>query len=557
MKSKKFDLFIIWDFVMVMVVLANLTLILFDLTYLWLRPYYYKNFPEVLKFYDKPILGIEPHRSTEKYIRFVDTLKYLEKVKDPKVHSEEFTSKLSEIIEAIQLVYTQDDLKLQNEKSLLLEKYTLVEKPTDISQDLLDTEELFMDLLSYSEDDYISGHIEKLESDLLLLSRVETQRGWREEKDDILSKMDYQMIHIVETNPFQESGQTDNISKIKSNIKTRYDSIKTRNLDKEYRDLLTKSLGGQKSFPSTALVFTWFWRNPDSSMDEKFAIFDNEIRDLMGVNYYRHIGKNGQPVNNYLALDAPFLAFFLCEFALSWFIAIRKKKYMAWFLYPIYHWYDVLGLLPVVEFRLFRLIRIYKIFLILKTSRIVPVGNDIISRTIKYYGNIIKEELSDMVTIQILTESQEEIKSGASLQIMTKAIDSHREDIKKVVVRKIKESASNERLGDLIEKTITEILEKSEIGPNRFGFLPKAWKDNLAREISSILYNAISQAVVATLEDESGVRSIENLVDYIIDELEATAQDPEVNKLNMGITVELLENVKKSVARKKWLDTKI
>jgi len=256
-------------------------------------------------------------------------------------------------------------------------------------------------------------------------------------------------------------------------------------------------------------------------------------------------------------LDAPFLAFFLCEFALSWFIAIRKKKYMAWFLYPIYHWYDVLGLLPIVEFRLFRLIRIYKIFLILKTSRIVPVGNDIISRTIKYYGNIIKEELSDMVTIQILAESQEEIKSGASMQIMTKAIGSHREDIKKVVVRKIKESASNERLGDLIEKTITEILEKSEIGSNRFGFLPKTWKDNLAREISSILYNAVSQAVVAALEDESGVRSIENLVDYIIDELEATAQDPEFNKLNTGITVELLENVKKSVSRKKWLDSKI
>lgn len=557
MKAKKFDLFIIWDFVMVMVVLANLTLIVFDLTYLWLRPYYYKKFPAILEFYDKPILGIEPHRSTEKYIKFVDTLKFLERIKDPSLHSQEFNSKLTEMKEAIQFVYTQDDVKLMNEKSLLLEKYSLVTKPGDISQDLLDTEELFLDLLSYKEGEYISAHIEKLESDLLLLSRVETEKGWKEEKEDVLSKMDYQMIHIVETNPFQASGQTENISKIKSNIKTRYDSVKTRDLDKDYRNLLSKSLGGQKSFPSTALVFTWFWRNPQSSMDEKFAIFDNEIRDLMGVNYYRHIGKNGKPVNNYLVLDAPFLAFFVSEFALSWFIAIRKKKYLAWFLYPIYHWYDVLGLLPIVEFRLFRLIRIYKIFLILKTSRIVPVGNDIISRTIKYYGNIIKEELSDMVTIQIITESQEEIKSGASLQIMTKAIDAHRDDIKRVVVRKLKESASNERLGELIEKTIAEILEKSEIGPNKFGFLPKAWKDNLAREISSILYNAISQAVVATLDDESGVRSIENLVDYIIDELEATAQDPEVNKLNMGITVELLENVKKSVARKKWLDTKI
>ncbi|MCZ8237421.1 MAG: hypothetical protein O9346_07460 [Leptospiraceae bacterium] len=557
MKAKKFDLFIIWDFVMVMVVLANLTLIVFDLTYLWLRPYYYKKFPAILEFYDKPILGIEPHRSTEKYIKFVDTLKFLERIKDPSVHSQEFSSKLNEMKEAIQFVYTQDDVKLMNEKSLLLEKYSLVTKPGDISQDLLDTEELFLDLLSYKEGEYISAHIEKLESDLLLLSRVETEKGWKEEKEDVLSKMDYQMIHIVETNPFQASGQTENISKIKSNIKTRYDSVKTRDLDKDYRNILSKSLGGQKSFPSTALVFTWFWRNPQSSMDEKFTIFDNEIRDLMGVNYYRHIGKNGKPVNNYLVLDAPFLAFFVCEFALSWFIAIRKKKYLAWFLYPIYHWYDVLGLLPIVEFRLFRLIRIYKIFLILKTSRIVPVGNDIISRTIKYYGNIIKEELSDMVTIQIITESQEEIKSGASLQIMTKAIEAHRDDIKRVVVRKLKESASNERLGELIEKTIAEILEKSEVGPNKFGFLPKAWKDNLAKEISSILYNAISQAVLATLDDESGVRSIENLVDYIIDELEATAQDPEVNKLNMGITVELLENVKKSVARKKWLDTKI
>jgi hypothetical protein len=557
MKAKKFDLFIIWDFVMVMVVLANLTLIVFDLTYLWLRPYYYKKFPAILEFYDKPILGIEPHRSTEKYIKFVDTLKFLERIKDPSVHSQEFNSKLNEMKEAIQFVYTQDDVKLMNEKSLLLEKYSLVTKPGDISQDLLDTEELFLDLLSYKEGEYISAHIEKLESDLLLLSRVETEKGWKEEKEDVLSKMDYQMIHIVETNPFQASGQTENISKIKSNIKTRYDSVKTRDLDKDYRNILSKSLGGQKSFPSTALVFTWFWRNPQSSMDEKFTIFDNEIRDLMGVNYYRHIGKNGKPVNNYLVLDAPFLAFFVCEFALSWFIAIRKKKYLAWFLYPIYHWYDVLGLLPIVEFRLFRLIRIYKIFLILKTSRIVPVGNDIISRTIKYYGNIIKEELSDMVTIQIITESQEEIKSGASLQIMTKAIEAHRDDIKRVVVRKLKESASNERLGELIEKTIAEILEKSEVGPNKFGFLPKAWKDNLAKEISSILYNAISQAVLATLDDESGVRSIENLVDYIIDELEATAQDPEVNKLNMGITVELLENVKKSVARKKWLDTKI
>lgn len=51
--------------------------------------------------------------------------------------------------------------------------------------------------------------------------------------------------------------------------------------------------------------------------------------------------------------------------------------------------------------------------------------------------------------------------------------------------------------------------------------------------------------------------TIENLVDYVLDEFEATAQDEDVNQLNSGITIELLENVKKSVGRKKWLDTNI
>ncbi|MCG6949017.1 MAG: hypothetical protein LJE93_08930 [Acidobacteria bacterium] len=54
----------LWDIFMVWVVIINLCLILFDLTYLWLRPTYFKYLPVVTRIWD-PVLGIEPHPLTE------------------------------------------------------------------------------------------------------------------------------------------------------------------------------------------------------------------------------------------------------------------------------------------------------------------------------------------------------------------------------------------------------------------------------------------------------------------------------------------------------------
>ncbi|MCC5813166.1 MAG: hypothetical protein JJT78_00285 [Leptospira sp.] len=557
LRKSKFNPMIIWDFVMVLIVLANLTLIVFDLTYLWLRPFYFQNFPKVVKMYDKPILGIEGHRSTDKYLRFVEELEYLEKIKNQEFYDKEFEIATQELKMVVESINSNNDDKLEKVKNELLENLILIASPSQVGQKFMELEEDLLDLMLHKEKDPIYTRLEKIEQKFDLLVRVRDRKGWESEKASVLSKMDYQIIHIVETNPFKESGQTENLENIKTFIKSRYDEIKTRGVDREYRAILTESLGGQKSYPSTALAFTYFWRNPGLSMEEKINIFNENLKNEFAVNYFRHVGKDGKPIDNYLMLDAPFLIFFFFEFSISWFLAIRRKTYLAWFLYPIYHWYDILGLIPVVEFRFFRLIRVYKIYLILKTSRIMPVGDDIISRTIRYYSNIIKEELSDMVTIQIISESQEEIRSGASMQILTNALDAHRPDIKKVVLKKMRETATNQRLGELIETLIAEILDKTQSSLRPIGLLPDSFKNKLSREISSIIYNTFSKAVLVTLDDESGRKTVESLVDFVIDEFEHTAEDKDVNDLNTSITVELLENVKKSVARKKWLDTKI
>jgi DNA-binding transcriptional ArsR family regulator len=66
----------LWDLFMVWVVIVNLSLILFDLSYLWLRPLYFSYLPIVTRFWD-PVLGIEAHPLTEELIEEADRAEQL------------------------------------------------------------------------------------------------------------------------------------------------------------------------------------------------------------------------------------------------------------------------------------------------------------------------------------------------------------------------------------------------------------------------------------------------------------------------------------------------
>lgn len=552
---KKFQISVLWDLFMVLVVLLNLALIVFDMTYLWLRPYYFQNFPKVLELYDKPILGIEPHRVTEKYLKLVKELEYLNQLKEKNFLQEEYQKSIQSVIQILSSFNIEEE-KLEKEKVEFLSKLTLnppIERITINEDELIDD---ITDYLLHKHLDTLNDQLTQEWSKIQLYKRVQTNQGWTNEKDRILTKMDIQIATIVETNPFRDSGQTYRLEKIKTFVKSRYDSVKNKKLDKEYRAIVQESLK-KSEVPSTVVAFAYFWRSPDNSLEEKIHIFRENLELEFALNYFRHVDKNGKPVDNYLMLDAPFWIFFFLEFCISWFLAVKNKKYMAWFLYPIYHWYDILSLIPLVQFRVFRLFRLYKIFLILKSSRILPVGDDIISRVIRYYSLIIKEELSDMVTIQILTEAQEEIRSGGSIQILTNALDTHREDIKKVVIKKILDTSKNSQLNQLVEEITFQLFSGIQNKLRPFGLLPLGLKNQLSREVSKILNSAISSTTRNLVEDPNNREVVEKLVDYIINEFEELAKDPEVNKVNTDITIELLENIKKSVARKKWLDLKI
>ncbi|MBL0953765.1 MAG: hypothetical protein IBJ01_03265 [Leptospira sp.] len=556
-KKHKLGIPLLWDITMVFVVLGNLALIIFDLSYLSLRPFYFHKFPEILSMYDKPILGIEPHRTTTAYTDLVDDLKYLTQLRDDEFRENQRKNTREEIYKVLTTLKTQfanekfDSLYVGFEAAIQIEDIQLRRKRVE--------EILFQlnDFFSVMEETDEITTLSELSEKYAFINRLSIETNESKEILSIIQKMDKRMLEIVENNPFAMSGQTQFLLDIQTKIKNEYQPHKTKARDLKLRQELDPILNRDR-IPSTVVAFAWFWRDQNRSLEQKIEFFNVNFQEYFALNYYRAISSDGTPVNNYLLLDAPFLFFFLAEFILSWLLAIKNKTYIAWFLYPIYHWYDVLGLIPIVEFRFFRLVRVYKIYLMLQTNQFTKIlGNDLISKTLRYYSNIIKEEISDIVTIQILTETQNEVRSGNSLDQLVNAIDQNRTELKKVALKNIAQSAQNPNLQALVQNLVTEISERVSANMKPISLLPKEMQANLTKQISLTIYSAISQATVAMATDPSGRKSIENLIDYLIDEMILVAQDPDMEKLNTNISVALIENMKKSIGEKKWLKSEI
>jgi hypothetical protein len=59
---------------MALVALGNLSLVLFDISYVSGRDFYFRQLPVLTQLYD-PFKGIEPHRDTQKYLETLEKLK--------------------------------------------------------------------------------------------------------------------------------------------------------------------------------------------------------------------------------------------------------------------------------------------------------------------------------------------------------------------------------------------------------------------------------------------------------------------------------------------------
>lgn len=376
---------------------------------------------------------------------------------------------------------------------------------------------------------------------------------------------------MAENNPFADSGQS-------ANLRAIFDSMRTYNTDGDSNAPIDSSPDAPSDFSIADLLpdlrpadgeVEEYWTvedyqriaddyffsdvidNPEEA-ERRRAHFKNEIQPLLSENYLRQRTRSGEYVDFFIYIDAPFLALFLVEFLVRWVLAVRRKEYIRWWLFPVYYWYDVLGLIPIAELRFFRLFRIISIYVRLYKSDLTSVGDDMFSRLAKRFYTIISEEISDMVAIRILSEMQDEIKSGSSIDVYLNALEPRRSALKDLAV-KYAERFTEKRPGMAnAENMLAESLDKAARDVPSLKMVPDFLKVRLTREIGLAVFRAINESLARSMRGDSGRETIGDVVDFILDDMMREGRESEINRFYQQVAVDVLENVKGQVAVKKW-----
>ena len=441
-KYGKLTLSTLWDLFMVWVVMINLGLILFDLSYLWLRPIYFQYVPIVTRVWD-PVLGIEPHPLTSALIVETETASRLLEL-DPD------SPKLSEQLESLREL----------------------------------------------------------------------------------------TLRVFEENPFERSGQTNDLDVVKG--------------------IMIRETGNDATGLNNPVVLAEtadaYWTGPTELLRHRFDLFNRSIRPSLAVNYFREFDLSGRLTNNFWKIDLPFLVLFWIEFMVRWLLAIRHRSYARWFFFPIFYWYDLLSLIPVMSLRPLRLLRLVSIYMRLRQSDLSRVGRDFASRGVAYISNIITEEVSDRVAVRILDEYAEEIRDGTHVRIARATVEPRREEIEQVLVNQIRailtHEATIERFRTLLRLNLENAVEDSE--SLRALPLPHVIVKPIVRAVGEVVLDTTLETIAATLDSEEGREAVQAVGASILDELFYGPGLVELESLVKEISLQVIEHMKDVVSVRKW-----
>lgn len=173
------------------------------------------------------------------------------------------------------------------------------------------------------------------------------------------------------------------------------------------------------------ILFNLSWIFFDALFESKS--FKNIIEWLSADFYQFYL-----PIHeDFLRYDLIFVAIYLVEFNSRWLRAIYKNTYAKWYLFPVYHWYDILGCIPIGAFHFLRVLRIIVILKKLQDLKVIQWQETFLIRTYQKYTSILTEEISDRVVAQVLDGMSAELQQGTPVlhQVVSKAVLPRTEEI--------------------------------------------------------------------------------------------------------------------------------
>lgn len=285
-----------WDKLVAIVALVNLTLVIFNLTYLPLRSVYVYYVPALAQSYD-PIKGIEPSPDAEAYLDTVDRLT------------------------------------------------TAV---------------------------YQSG----LEDD---------------KSQTILSELRQQSQDLLVENPFSIANQFGTFAKLQRRIEQHLGVSSAQNAFRQFWTVDYLSQAG--------------WQ-------QEIAFFDNQIRPLLEINYFRATNEFGQLADNFWQLDLYFMIFLGIDFLGRTLIKSIRTPQINWFDAILRNWYDLLFFLPT-----WRLLRVIPTLVRCHKSKLFDLEK-IMAQVTHEPAAYLSDRVSAFLVVRLISQAQETVKSGQATQFL-------------------------------------------------------------------------------------------------------------------------------------------
>ncbi|MCQ2974416.1 MAG: hypothetical protein MJ211_06345 [Bacteroidales bacterium] len=266
------------------------------------------------------------------------------------------------------------------------------------------------------------------------------------------------------------------------------------------------------------------------------------------------------PINqNFNFYDLIFVAIYLSDLIVGWVISIKRKK-KHWLDYPISHWYDILGCIPSGSLLIFRLLRVFSIFVRLDKMKVVDLQKIYLVKKIIKIFNIIIEEVSDRVVVNVLHGIRNDFSEGRpiSKSIMSdivepqknKVIDlffnrftdissetylKYKDDLKQYISLKAKDAVNN-------NKEISKLTSMPVIG--------HSIKSTLEKSISQTAFDTIN-GVIQDVVSLNGTMVLKDITNKVVDSVFQDLQD-DFGDIVKNIVVSSLDLIEKETKVKQW-----
>lgn len=347
----------------------------------------------------------------------------------------------------------------------------------------------------------------------------------------LLADVRNQSAAIIDENPFQIADKSGTLERIKNEIRDRI------------------------GVDSSKAAFNEFWSEDyltEQGWTQEITYFNEELVPLFETNYFRTIGENGQPTDDFWLVDGWFIGFFAVELLLRTFYISRRYKNYTWLDAVLLRWYDLFFFLPF--WRWLRVIPVAVRFNQSQLVNLIPLRN----RVSRIFVSTFAVELTEIVVLRVVDQMQNLVRDGdvsewlLALGKRDQYIDINGVNEVEAISNRLTKITMYEVLPQvkpevdaLLKHSVMQALNQAP-GFQSFRGLPGVGDlpDQIARQVVSQVSQNLYRVATGAIEDEKGTELTQDLLAKIGETLRYQVQQNQtIDELEQW-TVALLEEIK-------------